>query len=726
MNPTSEALDAARERLQAGDTVGAERLCRQVLRSDPRHPRAWHLLGSIAAGTRRDDLAIEAFRAAIRLAPDLVEAHLDLGRALARRGQPDAAAASFRAALHLRPDDAEPHCRLGHALIRAGDPAAAIAPLTRALTLRPDYPEAHHSLGAALLRQGKPLEAATHLREAVRLRPDHVGAHLDLGNALREQGRLEEALACYRRAVLLGPDHAEAHNNLGMALSDLGRPDEAEAHLRQALRLRPNYPRAAYNLGLLLWTRGHPEEAEACYRQAVRLDPGYARAYLNLGNTLKDQGQLDEAIAAYRTAIELEPDNPGAHSTLILAMHYHPGYDQRAIFQECRCWSDRHAARFAREIRPHANRPDPDRRLRIGYVSPEFRNHVDGWLIAPLLRNHDHARFEIVCYARVSRPDAHTERLRGFADVWRDTVGLSDQQTADLVRSDQVDILVDLKLHTAGGELLVFARKPAPVQITWLGYPGTTGLATVDYRLTDPYLDPPGLFDACYSEESLHLPDTFWCYDPPTDSPPLNPLPALKTGAVTFGCLNNFCKVNEGCLSLWCQVLRAVPRSRLLLLAPRGRAREQVRTVLGRDGIDFSRVEFVEPRPRAEYLKLFHRVDLALDPLPYNGHTTSLDAFWMGVPVLTMVGRTVVGRAGWSQLSNLGVQELAAETPEAFVALATRLAGDRPRLQELRGSLRRRMSNSPLMDAPRFARHVEEIYRQIWRRWCERRPRDPA
>src|SRR5262249_31125231 len=281
--------------------------------------------------------------------------------------------------------------------------------------------------------------------------------------------------------------------------------------------------------------------------------------------------------------------------------------------------------------------------------------------------------------------------------VWRSTVQLSDQQMAELIRSDGIDVSIDLELHAAHNRLLVFARKPAPVQVSWLGYPGTTGLPTIDYRLTDPYLDPPGLFDAFYSEESLRLPETFWCYNPPPDAVPVSALPALESGAITFGCLNNFCKVNDGCLSLWAEVLRAVPRSRLLLLAPPGQARDPVLSALGRGGIAAARVEFVDPRPRPEYLKLYHRIDLGLDPLPYNGHTTSLDAFWMGVPTLTLVGRTVVGRAGWSQLCNLGLKELAAETPGQFVALAARVAADLPRLQELRATLRQRMQQSPLM-----------------------------
>jgi protein O-GlcNAc transferase len=590
--------------------------------------------------------------------------------------------------------------------------------LNEALRLEPDFADAQNILGIVSINQRKPAEAVGHFREAVRLNPDFAVAHTNLGNALREQGDLDAAVVSFREAVRLKPDLAEAHNNLGNALQKQGRLDEAEVCLRQALHLRPDHAEVAYNLGILLWKRDRVEEAITCNRQAVRLKPDYVEAHLNLGHDLMENGQLDDAISAYRTSVRLKPDAAHIHSHLVRILHYHPDYDPRAIREECRHWDSRHAAPLGKDIRPHTNLPDPDRRLRIGYVSPDFREHADAFFLVPLLANHDHGRFEIVCYSQVASPDAMTGRLRGHADAWRDIVGLSDEQTADLVRSDRIDILVDLKMHTADNRLLVFARKPAPVQLTWLGYPGTTGLSTIDYRLTDPYLDPPGLFDAFYAEESLRLPETFWCYDPLTDGPSVNALPALESGAITFGCLNNFCKINDGCLALWARVLRAVPTSRLLLRAPRGSARDRVLASLGRDGIDPARVVFADKRSRPEYLKLYHQIDLGLDPLPYNGHTTSLDAFWMGVPTLTMLGKTVVGRAGWSQLCNLHLEELAAETPEQFVALAAELAGDLPRLQELRGTLRRRMSQSPLMDAGRFASHLEQAYRQMWRRWC--------
>jgi protein O-GlcNAc transferase len=299
-----------------------------------------------------------------------------------------------------------------------------------------------------------------------------------------------------------------------------------------------------------------------------------------------------------------------------------------------------------------------------------------------------------------------------------------------MIRTDRIDILVDLTMHMRQNRLLAFARKPAPVQVAWLAYPGTTGLSTMDYRLTDPHLDPPavspveppGTDESVYAERTIRLPDTFWCYDPLATEPAVNPLPALETGRITFGCLNNFCKVNDNLLSLWAKILRQVENSRLLLLAPMGNCRPRTLEHFRNDGVDPARIEFVEFQSREKYLATYNRIDLGLDTFPYNGHTTSLDSFWMGVPVITLVGNTPAARAGWCQLSNLGLAELAGRTPDEFVRIAVELASDLPRLQQLRSTLRARMEQSPLMDAPKFARNIEAAYRQMWRTWCESVP----
>ena len=343
--------------------------------------------------------------------------------------------------------------------------------------------------------------------------------------------------------------------------------------------------------------------------------------------------------------------------------------------------------------------------MKVGYVSPDFRSHSEAFFTVPLFSSHDHKNFEIVCYSDVVRPDDITERLRSYADTWRNITSLDHEQLAERIRQDGIDILVDLTMHMARNRLLVFARKPAPVQACWLAYPGTTGVSTMDYRITDPYLDPPGLYDGCYAEESVRLPDTFWCYDPRESEPSVNALPAAEKGYISFGCLNNFCKVNPLVLKLWARVLKAVDRSRLTILAGEGTHREHTLDLLSEEGVARNRVTFVSHQPRPQYLRHYHSIDIGLDTVPYNGHTTSLDSFWMGVPVVTLVGETVVGRAGLSQLTNLGLPELIACNPDQYVRIAAELAQDIPRLRDLRSTLRRRMQSSPLMNAPRFAQH---------------------
>jgi predicted O-linked N-acetylglucosamine transferase (SPINDLY family) len=334
-----------------------------------------------------------------------------------------------------------------------------------------------------------------------------------------------------------------------------------------------------------------------------------------------------------------------------------------------------------------------------------------------MLSRHDHAEFEIFCYSSVERPDEHTRRIAGYADVWRDVRLLDDVSLASTIRDDRIDILIDLTMHMANGRPLLFARAPAPIQIAWLAYPGTTGMDAMDYRFTDPRLDPCG-FENQYSEHSIRLGDSFWCYDPLADEPHVNPLPALERGYVTFGCLNNPCKVTEATLALWGGVMRALPGSRLRLLAPRGHYRQRMLQRLAGQGIDPDRVSFANYQVRADYLRSYHEIDIGLDTFPYNGHTTSLDSLWMGVPTITRVGETSVGRGGLSQLFQLELLELAADSDLGFVAAAVALARDFPRLAALRQELRARLEASPLMDAGRFARSIEAAYRAVWSDYC--------
>jgi protein O-GlcNAc transferase len=558
------------------------------------------------------------------------------------------------------------------------------------------------------------------MSQAVALDPNISEAHNNLGIGLKDLGRLDEAIAAWRRSIALNPNQPEPHSNLGNALRAKGQLEEAVAAYRKSISVRPDYAEAFGNLGNVLRDLGQLDEAIAVCRQAIALRPDFAEAHTNLGNALRDAGRLDEAIAAYRHAIALRPTYAEAHSNLVFALHFHPAYDAQAIAEEHRRWNRQHAEPLRNLIQPHPNDCRPDRRLRIGYVSADFRNHASALFLSPLLKHHDPQQVEVFCYANVVRRDAMTAEFQRYVCGWRDIASVSDDQVARLIRQDRIDILVDLKTHTAENRLMVFARKPAPVQVTWLGNPGSTGLTTIDYRLSDPFLDPPGMDESVYSERTIRLPETFWCYDPLDGRDiPVSASPALISGYVTFGCLNNFCKINDEVFALWAQVLRQIENSRLLLLAPIGSPRWSALERLRHEGIDSSCVEFVANQPRKNYLETYYRIDLGLDTFPCNGHTTSLDSLWMGVPVVTLVGSRAFARAGWSQLSNLGLTELAAHTPEQFVRIAVDLAKDLSRLQELRSTLRPRMEQSPLMDGPRFARNIEAAYRRMWHTWCD-------
>lgn len=590
----------------------------------------------------------------------------------------------------------------------------ALPALRRATELLPDDADAHNNLGNLLRNLRQFEDAAASCRRALALRPDYAEAHSNLANALKDLGQLDAALASYCRAVQCKPDYAIAHFNLANLQRDLGQFDAAAASYRRALELEPKFAKAHSNLGHLLSRKlGRLDEARASYRRVLELEPNWAEAHVNLGNIFKDAGDLDQALACFRRAVALDPNHTQSRSNLLYALSFHPAFDEQAICAEAAQFAP--AARQARWPTAGVSRTEdsPRRRLRIGYVSPDFRNHCQSLFTIPLLSNHDHGRFEIYCYADLPQADPISQRLASYADAWRSTYLKSDAQLAEMIASDGIDILVDLTMHMDRGRPLLFAGRAAPVQVAWLAYPGTTGIAAIDYRLTDPWLDPPERGGDHYTEISIRLADTFWCYDPLVSGLLPNDLPALSSGSITFGCLNNFCKVSDDTLRRWGQVMMRVPGSRLILMAAAGQHRQKVLEILGQAGVAAQRIEFVEYQPRAQYLQLYHRLDICLDTLPYNGHTTSLDAYWMGVPVVTQVGGTVVGRAGWSQLNNLGLPELAAFDEPGFVEIAVALAADLARLGQLRQTLRGRLEASPLMDGKRFAGAMETVYTQI-------------
>jgi protein O-GlcNAc transferase len=684
MPTLADLLAQAAHCQRSGQLSQAESIYRQVLQADPLQAEAWHSLGILSGHTGRLDLAAECLGQALRLVPGFVQARVNLGTVFRNQGRVGEAEGCYREALRLKPDFAEAHQKLGHVLLKQGRLEGAEACLMEALRLQPNSAESHHNLGVV---------------------------H-------REQGRLEAGEASYRRALLLKPSYAEALNNLGDLLREQKRFEDAEATIRAALRLKPDYAEAHFHLGNVFLDQSKLDEALGCYREALRLRPEYAEVLTYIGNIYKDQGQVQEALAAFRQALQCRPDFSGAHSNLLFTLLYSPDQDAQAVFEEHKRWNRQHAEPLAREIKPHANDRSPERRLRIGYVSPDFKLHSVGRFMLPLLAAHDHGLFEIYCYSSVKNADTLTARCRACTDVWRDVHRVSDVDLANLIRQDRIDILVDLSMHTANHRLLVFARKPAPVQATYLAYAGTTGLAAIDYRLTDNYFDPPGGDERFYAEKSVRLPDSWWCYDPILETPEVSALPALENGYVTFGSLNNFCKVSKPALEAWGQILQKVSKSRLLLFAPSGPCRGQVRDFFAARGIAAERVQLVDRVPARDYFRTYYRVDIALDTFPFGGGTTTCDALWMGVPVVTLAGPQLVSRAGLSLLSNIQLQEMVALDVDGYVGSAVKLARDLSRLSALREGLRDRMRSSPLMDAPRFARNIEAAYRAMWRQWC--------
>jgi protein O-GlcNAc transferase len=678
-----QAFELALQNHQAGRLADAESLYRRILAAQPNHAAALHLLGLIAHQVGRHDLAVEWIRQAIILNPKNPFAHSNLAEACRAMGRFDEAMAACRGALQVKPDLPEARNNLGNALRDLGRLDEAIAEYRRALQVEPNLPEAHNNLG----------------------------------NALRDLGRLDEAIARYRRALELHPDYAEAHSNLGNALRDRGQYDEAVAAYRRALQVKPDLPEAHNNLGVALKDLGQLDEAVAAFHRALKLNPNYLEAHNSLGAALKDLGQLDEAMASFQRALRPGSERPGIHSNLIYTLHFHPDRSAASIAGERQRWNRQFGEASQAAITPHARDQDAVRPLRIGYVSPDFRDHVVGRNLLPLFRCHDRRNFEILCYAGVVRPDKLTEEFRARAQQWRSTLGIGDEALAKMIRQDGVDILVDLTQHLEGNRLPMFALKPAPVQVSFAGYPDSPGLEAIGHRISDRYLEA-GLVDpGSAGKEQLHLLDSFWCYDPCGVELEINGLPAENRGRVTFGCLNNFCKINGPTLALWARVLGAVKDSRLVLPSRFGSPRQRILEALARQGIETGRVEFVEYCPRSEYLELYHRLDIVLDTFPYNGHTTSLDALWMGVPVVSLAGHMPVSRAGLSQLNNLGLAELVAHADEDYVRISAELAGDLPHLAQLRATLRDRMKASVLMDAPRFTRQVEQAYREMWQAW---------
>ena len=774
MSTTTESADSRIQilrLLEAGRLAEARPLCEAWL-ADSDAADAWRILGVIA---RREGKLAEAercFREALTRNPADTKALSNLAHNLQAQGNLAEAAVAYRTALS-REDSAGLRFALAEVLADLGDLPAAEVEFRSGLAADPGDIAARYSLGWVCQHQGRLQEARDYyeqvldcdprhaqalnnlgvllldaptlsqsveevacgivsstqplqhrtaeaaFRAALDVNPEFVEAHNNLGTALRTQNRFAEAEAAYRAALRLKPDYAEALANLGAVLHLQNRPAEAIESLTQALRLNPDSAEAHNNLGNIYALAGRLTEAIASYREALHLKPGAADIYNNLFNTHLHLGELDEAIACHREVCRLDPKlGASTYSALLLTVNYHPDWTPQAIFEEHRRWGETYAPR-PEKLSAHANSREPERRLRIGYVSADFRDHSVAFFIEPVLAHHDRTRFDIYCYANVAKPDTATERLKQLAAHWRSIVNLNDRQAVERIRADGIDILVDLGGHTASNRLGVFAHHPAPLQASFIGYPNTTGLPAMDYRIVNPWTTLPGS-EVYFTEKLVYLPSPP-CYRPPTDCPPVNAPPALDSGRVTFGSFNNLIKLAPPVIALWAAVLQAVPNSRLMLKSkPLTHAdmHDLYHARFAAHGIGPDQLLLCGADPFKEYLRSFNDIDIALDPFPFNGGTTTYHASWMGVPVVTLLGQNTVSRMGYSILANLGLEELAAKTPAEYVAIAAGLATDPGRLQALRASLRERMATSPLTDGECYTAALEKLYRGIWGNWC--------
>jgi predicted O-linked N-acetylglucosamine transferase (SPINDLY family) len=602
----------------------------------------------------------------------------------------------------------------------AGRVAEAEHAVRQALQADPRHVDSLHLLGVIAGYAGQPQASLALFDQALALSPDFASAHANRGVALLALGRRDEAVTSFRRAVDLDSSHINGWHGLGNALGAQNDLTGAEAAFRKVLAINPRYHEARNNLGEALQRQGRMDEAIEAFSEALRQAPDSALIEYNLGVTIQLSGQPAEALAHYRRALELQPDYVKAHSNVLLTLNYLPEVSAEALLEEHRGFDAQQTRRFLPAQPSWPNDRDPDRRLRIGYVSGDFHIHpVGAYLVGPL-EQHDREAFEVFCYSTHNQEDHVTARIALATDHWRDISAMTEERAAGLVRHDKIDILVDLSGHTDKNRPLLFARKPAPVQAAWLGYPGTTGMASIDYLVMDAVTLPPGADWAV--EAVVRLPHGRFCYSPPSYTPEVAMPSARPDGAVVFGSFNNMGKVGPGVIRLWARVLDAVPGSRLLLKwkeFAQPRTRQRFADAFAAAGVGPDRLELREGSGHDEMFGQYADMDIALDPFPFGGGLTSSEALWMGVPVVTLPQDRVASRQTLAFLHGLGLDDLAASSEDDYVRIAAALAADPERRAELRRTLRPRMAASPMNDPKVFAQGLDAAYRQMWRRWCE-------
>ena len=695
----------------------AEAGFREAIRLRPEYAVAHNNLGMVLSELGRYFEAETHYRKAINLNPKFAEALCNLGHLQKRLGQFEEAEKCYREAICLKPTLIEAHNNLGNLLLALGEKDAAVTHYLEVIRLNSDYWLAHCNLGNALLELGRLTEAENSYREAIRLKPDFVEARNNLGNVLLTQGRTEEAERCYEEVIRLRPDYAAAYYNLGNLLLGLGKYSESESNYCEAIRLKPDYAEAYSNLGAVRINLNRLAEAEISCREAIRLQPHFAKAHNNLGNALLTRGRLDEAGVSYRYAIQLQPDYFEAYSNLLFSLNYIEALPILKCLEEARHFGAQASVKAKPKYSDWSINFNPEK-LRIGFVSGDLGNHPVGYFLEGLVKEIDRNKVELAAYSTTGKSDELTQRIRPFFKDWVSIEGVPDQEAARLIHANAHHILIDLSGHTAHNRLPVFAYKPAPIQVTWLGYFATTGLPEIDYILANPYVIPTSE-EWHFTEKVWRLPETSLCFTPPEFTVSVSNLPALANGHITFGCFNSLTKMNEAVISAWAEILKRVPHSRLFLKTRQfsdPKVVEDVLAAYAKHDILRDRLVLEGASNREEYLLAYNRVDIALDPFPFPGGTTSIEGIWMGVPVLTVKGDRFISHQGEAIASNIGLSEWISEDVNDYVDKAVRIAEDIQSLVTLRGDLRSRLLSSPLCHSKRFARYFEDA---MWGMWNE-------
>lgn len=706
----------------AGCVVEAERAFRAILSRIPDEPNASHMLGVIHYQRGQLNAAEPLLKVSMKFADAVPGWHSNYALFCRAAGRLEEALKHLSRAIELFPSAPESYDNLGLTLTDLGRHDEALEAYESAVRVRPDYVMSYHHLAQGLWNQGRAQEAIERWRRVVELAPNFSEGHGSLCFAFCKMGQASKALPYGERAVKLDPNSADARVALAIAYGYTGRIDEGIAQLNEAMRIDPRHLAAMINLGWLLEASNQHDQAADYSRMALRIDPTNAQAMVNLSMSLCNLGDLSSSLEWLRGALELDPNHLQARSNLLGMIHFDPGVSREQLFQEHRTYDTFLAARVGGGAFSHTNPRDPNRRLRIAYVSPDFRRHPVGVFIEAILRNHDREAFVVSCYSTVRVEDDTTRRLRALAREWHDARELSDAELAGLMHRNGEDIAIDLAGHTSESRLPTFGYRPAPVQISYLGYVHTTGVSAMDYRITDAIVDPEGTSEPFYTEKLLRIP-CMYCYEVPREAPAVGPPPHEANGYVTFGSLNQPVKYNSSVLALWARLLERVPGSKLMLMCgtPIVGAR-RMRERLAELGVQEDRFIPVARQSYDKYLATYNTIDIVLDPFPASGHTTTCDGLWMGAPVVTMPGEAYVSRLSTDVLTQIGLTELIARDPDGYVRIAAELANDRARLVSLRQTLRDRMTSSISMNGPQVTRDLEEAYRRAWKAYCQDSP----